>query len=135
MVAGGARAARVLIVDDERDIAEAMAELLGYEGYAVALAHDGLHAFEQIPKFEPDLILLDLMMPRMNGFEFLERLRKAQSPPPVVVVSANQGYDASDLQVAGKVAKPFRLERLLDAITAALKNTPLREGAAKRWGG
>ena len=126
MVAAGARAARVLIVDDERDIAETMAELLGYEGYAVALAHDGLHAFEQIPKFEPDVILLDLMMPRMNGFEVLERLRATRSRTPVVVVSANQGYEASDLKVAGKLAKPFRLERLLDAVSAALKNTPLR---------
>jgi DNA-binding response OmpR family regulator len=122
MPAGAARAARVLIVDDEFDIAETMAELLGSEGYAVALAHDGLHAFDQIPKFQPDLILLDLMMPRMNGFEVLERLRKARNRTPVVVVSANQGYEASDLKVAGKLAKPFSLQRLLDAVKAALES-------------
>ncbi|MFL5312755.1 MAG: response regulator transcription factor [Myxococcales bacterium] len=131
MLAATARAPRVLIVDDEFDIAETMAELLGAEGYAVALAHDGLHAFEQIPKFEPDLILLDLMMPRMNGFEVLERLREARNPTPVVVVSANQGYEAADLNVAGKVRKPCSFERLLDAVKAALARAPLRGAEAR----
>jgi len=113
-------AARVLVVDDEHEIASAMAEILADEGYSVAVAHDGLHAFEQIPRFDPDLILLDLMMPRMNGFEVLERLRDDRNRIPVVVVSANQGYDTSDLKVAGKVRKPFALEQLLDAVTDAL---------------
>ena len=91
MPADRERAARVLVVDDEYDIASTIAEVLYVEGYRVAVACDGVHAFEQIPRFNPDLILLDLMMPRMNGFEVLERLREERCVTPVVVVSANQG--------------------------------------------
>jgi len=64
------------------------------------------------------------MMPRMNGFEVLERLREERNTVPVVVVSANQGYDAEDLKVAGKVRKPVGLQQLLDAVTAALGTEP-----------
>ena len=117
-------AAKVLIVEDESEIATTIAEVLDFEGYRVAVARDGVHAFEQLPRFKPDLILLDLMMPRMNGFEVLERLREERCVTPVVVVSANQGYDA-DLKVAGKVRKPFGLQQLLDAVTAALEKAPL----------
>ena len=117
-------AAKVLIVEDESEIATTIAEVLDFEGYRVAVARDGVHAFEQLPRFKPDLILLDLMMPRMNGFEVLERLREERNTVPVVVVSANQGYDAEDLKVAGKVRKPVGLQQLLDAVTAALGTEP-----------
>jgi two-component system chemotaxis response regulator CheY len=116
------KAARVLVVDDDPEIADTMAEVLGFEGYAVAVARDGVQAMERIPGFGPDVILLDLMMPRMTGFEVLEKLREEKSKTPVVVVSANQGYEASDLKVAGKVRKPFDLSQLLDAVTAALQS-------------
>ena len=116
-------AARVLVVDDDAEIADTMAEILEFEGYSVAVARDGVHALERIPECEPDVILLDLMMPRMTGFEVIERLRKERKTTPVVVVSANQGYEASDLKVAGKVRKPFGLAQLLDAVTAALHQT------------
>src|SRR5438874_9726220 len=119
---GGQKAARVLVVDDDPEIADTMAEVLDFEGYSVAIARDGVQAMDRIPKFVPDVILLDLMMPLMTGFEVLERLREQRNTTPVVVVSANQGYDASDLNVAGKVRKPFSLTQLLDAVTAALQS-------------
>ena len=119
---GGQKAARVLVVDDDPEIADTMAEVLDFEGYSVAIARDGVQAMDRIPKFVPDVILLDLMMPLMTGFEVLERLREQRNTTPVVVVSANQGYDASDLNVAGKVRKPFGLTQLLDAVTAALQS-------------
>ena len=118
----GQKAARVLVVDDDPEIAETMAEVLDFEGYSVAIARDGVQAMDRIPKFVPDVILLDLMMPLMTGFEVLERLREQRNTTPVVVVSANQGYEASDLNVAGKVRKPFGLTQLLDAVTAALQS-------------
>ena len=118
----GQKAARVLVVDDDPEIADTMAEVLDFEGYLVAIARDGVQAMDRIPKFVPDVILLDLMMPLMTGFEVLERLREQRNTTPVVVVSANQGYDASDLNVAGKVRKPFCLTQLLDAVTAALQS-------------
>ena len=114
--------ARVLVVDDEPEIAHTLAEVLGFEGYSVAVACDGVQAFEQIPCFNPDVILLDLMMPRMTGFEVLERLREERNRTPVIVVSANQGYEAEDLKVAGKVRKPIDLQHLLDAVTSALQS-------------
>ena len=119
---GGQKAARVLVVDDDPEIADTMAEVLDFEGYLVAIARDGVQAMDRIPKFVPDVILLDLMMPLMTGFEVLERLREQRNTTPVVVVSANQGYAASDLNVAGKVRKPFSLTQLLDAVTAALQS-------------
>jgi DNA-binding response OmpR family regulator len=76
MVGGIARAARVLVIDDEHEIADTMAELLNAEGYSVSVAYDGAEAMQEIPKFNPHLILLDLMMPRMGGFEVLKRLRE-----------------------------------------------------------
>jgi len=118
----GQKAARVLVVDDDPEIADTMAEVLDFEGYSVAIARDGVQAMDRIPKFVPDVILLDLMMPLMTGFEVLERLREQRNTTPVVVVSANQGYEASDLNVAGKVRKPFGLTQLLDAVTAALQS-------------
>jgi DNA-binding response OmpR family regulator len=123
-MAAALSAAKVLIVEDESEIATTIAEVLDFEGYRVAVAKDGVHAFEELPRFKPDLILLDLMMPRMNGFEVLERLREERNTVPVVVVSANQGYEAEDLQVAGKVRKPVGLQQLLDAVTAALAKAP-----------
>jgi CheY-like chemotaxis protein len=112
--------ARVLVVDDDAEIADTMAEVLSFEGYSVAVARDGIDALTRIPQFDPDVILLDLMMPRMSGFEVLERLREDQRSTPVVVVSANQGREASELKVAARVGKPFALSQLLDAVTAAL---------------
>ncbi|HWE24714.1 MAG TPA: response regulator [Myxococcales bacterium] len=120
----GKSGARVLVVDDDPEIADTMAEVLSFEGYSVDVARDGVHALERIPQFQPDVILLDLMMPRMTGFEVLERMREERQTTPVVVVSANQGYEASDLQVAGKVRKPFALEQLLDAVSVALGKGP-----------
>ena len=116
--------ARVLVVDDDAEIANTMAEVLSFEGYSVAIARDGIDALTRIPQFDPDVILLDLMMPRMTGFEVLERLREEQRSTPVVVVSANQGREASELKVAAKVGKPFALTQLLDAVTAALEQGP-----------
>jgi len=111
------RRARILIADDDWDIA---CTVLGLEGYVVETAFDGVQAIERIPQFDPDVIVLDLMMPRMNGFEVLDRLREDRNTTPVVIMSANQGYEAWDLRVAARVRKPFRLKQILDAIAAAL---------------
>jgi CheY-like chemotaxis protein len=106
----------VLVVDDERDIREAVAELLEDEGYDVVWARDGEEALQQAREHHPQLVLLDLMMPGMNGWEF----RKAQKEDPelaaipVVVLSAfgsEAGVDA-----AAFVQKPFELDELLSAV-------------------
>lgn len=108
--------ASVLVVDDESDIREAVAEVLADEGYEVLGARDGAEALQKLREHHPDLVLLDLMMPRMNGWEF----RAAQkgdpdcSGIPVIVVSAlgrATGFDADDY-----LQKPFEVDRLLTAV-------------------
>ncbi|GAO04556.1 protein PilG [Anaeromyxobacter sp. PSR-1] len=108
--------ARVLIVDDESDIRQAVAEVLAEEGHQVVAAGDGEEALAQIRAFHPQLVLLDLMMPVMNGWEF----RAAQkgdpdiSAIPVVILSAMGREGAIDAD--GYIQKPFDLEMLLSAV-------------------
>jgi CheY-like chemotaxis protein len=105
--------ARVLIVDDELDIRETISEILMFEGHEVFAATDGEQALVRCRQLQPDLVLLDLMMPGMNGWEF----RRAQlrdpaiAAVPVVVVSAvGRG---GDLSADGFLPKPFGLDELL----------------------
>jgi DNA-binding response OmpR family regulator len=105
----------VLVVDDESDIRQAIAEILSFEGFEVVSACDGADALDKARRYHPELVLLDLMMPRMDGWEF----RRAQmrdpevSKIPVVVLSA-LGPDAMDAD--GYVGKPFDLEELVTAV-------------------
>jgi len=105
---------RVLVVDDDADIRELLVEFLGSEGYDVTSAGDGVEALERARAHRPDVILLDLMMPGMNGWEFREiQRRDAQlADVPVVVISA---FD-SDLDVDEVLRKPFRVEELLATV-------------------
>jgi CheY-like chemotaxis protein len=109
--------ARVLVADDEKDIREAIGEVLQYEGYLVSLAGDGLDALRIAREQHPDLILLDLMMPRMNGWQF----RAAQLEDatvagiPVVVVSATAPREASGFANA-LLHKPVSLDDLLETV-------------------
>ena len=105
---------RVLVVDDNRDIRELLVELLAAEGYAVAGAEDGRRALAEARANRPDVILLDLMMPVMSGWEFREaQLRDPDlADVPVVVVSA---FDAA-LDGAAVLRKPFLVEDVLDTV-------------------
>lgn len=116
--------ARVLIVDDESDIRQAVAEVLAEEGHQVVAAGDGEEALAQIRAFHPELVLLDLMMPVMNGWEF----RAAQkgdpdiSEIPVVILSAMGREGAIDAD--GYIQKPFDLEVLLSAVRRHALSAP-----------
>ncbi len=105
----------VLVVDDESDIRQAVAEVLSFEGYQVMVAGDGAEALAKARAYRPRLVLLDLMMPRMNGWEF----RRAQkrdpevSGIPVVVLSA---LGAESVDAEGYVGKPFDVDELVSAV-------------------
>ncbi len=105
----------VLVVDDESDIRQAVAEVLADEGYQVVGACDGFEALAKARAYHPEVVLLDLMMPRMDGWEF----RRAQMHDPevaripVVVLSA-LGPDS--LQAEGYVGKPFDVDELVRAV-------------------
>ena len=111
----------ILIADDNRDARELIRFLLERSGYTVSEAIDGQDALEKIDAHRPDLVLLDLMMPVMDGWTVLERLRSRADPPRIVVLS---GYaDQSRAMAAGArgfVPKPFRPGELLATCSGAL---------------
>lgn len=130
--AGGDRC-DILVVDDDVDIRDTLIELLGFEGYTSRGAANGQEALEFLSRCRPFVILLDLMMPIMDGFEF--RKRQLQDPElkdiPVVVVSAGGQCERSAQQLGarGCVRKPLNVRQLFGLIQAA------RDGAeAKREG-
>nr|WP_216612581.1 response regulator [Myxococcus xanthus] len=120
-----ARAPVVLVVDDDPDILEALSEILEAEGFEIRRARNGKEALDRLEPEPPNLILLDLMMPVMDGWEFAQRMR--QKPPevariPLIVLSAdrNVGSKASDIGAVGHLAKPFELNDLLDMVRRSL---------------
>lgn len=122
------RPSTVLVVDDDPDILEALSEILEAEGFEIRRARNGKEALERLEPDAPQLILLDLMMPVMDGWEFAQRMR--QRPPeiariPIIVLSAdrNVGSKAADLGAVGHLAKPFELNDLLDLVRRSLEPT------------
>jgi two-component system chemotaxis response regulator CheY len=109
---------KVLVVDDEAAIRELLELILVTEGHAVALARDGAEALASVDAVAPDIILLDLKMPVMDGREFAERYRAREGKTaPIVVISAVQKLsEYADLGACAVLAKPFELQVLLDAI-------------------
>jgi CheY-like chemotaxis protein len=117
--------ARILVIDDDSDIREVVGEALAFEGHEVASARDGAEGLARCHVFHPDLILLDLMMPGMNGWDFRRAQRRDASLAriPVLVVTA-LGHDP-DIEVAAVLAKPFRLDDLLAHVRRLTAGAPL----------
>jgi CheY-like chemotaxis protein len=108
---------RVLVVDDDPDILDALSEILEVEGYAVERARNGREALQRIEQKLPDLVLLDLMMPVMDGSEFARKLAPG-ARPPIIVLSADRNVStkAREIGAIGWLAKPFELSDLLAAV-------------------
>jgi CheY-like chemotaxis protein len=100
----------VLVVDDDQDIRESLAQILTEEGFDVTSASNGLEALEEVARRTPDVMLLDLMMPVLTGWEVIETLRLSGKHPkmPIVVLSALEAQGCTDY-----IQKPIRLPRLL----------------------
>ncbi len=116
---------RVLVVDDESNITDLVSTALRYEGYDVATAHDGRGALSTVETFRPDLIVLDVMLPDVDGFEVQRRLLDRGRPMPVVFLTAR---DATEDKVRGLtiggddyVTKPFSLEELVARVRSVLR--------------
>ncbi|MDC0712452.1 response regulator [Stigmatella sp. ncwal1] len=114
---------RLLIVDDEAAIIEALQELLTDEGYSVATAFNGAEGLKRLKESRPDLLLLDLMMPVMDGRELLRRVREdpALQDLPVVVMSAGRISEEERRAASATLAKPFELDLLLSTLDAQLQ--------------
>ena len=115
------------MVDDDPDILEALSEILESEGFAIQQARNGQEALEILETVSPNLILLDLMMPVMDGWEFAEKMRRRVdwSQIPVIVLSAdrNIGGRARELGALGYLAKPFELSALLSLVQSSLSRS------------
>jgi two-component system response regulator MprA len=123
---------RVLVVDDDHDVRESLSRALGYAGYEVATAANGVDALRSVARAPVDLIILDVLMPMLDGLGACRSLRDRGDDTPVLVLTAR---DAVDDRVAGLDAgaddylvKPFALRELLARVNALLRRTqPLRD--------
>ena len=110
----------ILIIDDDREIASMLHGVLQSNGYRVFLAPNGAEGQRQISSLKPDLVITDMMMPRLGGFPVLEYLKTLDTPPPVIMITANEGGRhkayAEMLGVADYLRKPFPMEVLLESI-------------------
>jgi len=115
---------RVLVVDDEPMVRETLGQMLTDEGYVVDLAVDGESALDRVRVARPDVILLDLMMPGMNGRQFLQALRAdpAYTNVPVLLMTAVHGLEVNlaTLGASEVVEKPFNAEELLNKVALAV---------------
>jgi two-component system, OmpR family, alkaline phosphatase synthesis response regulator PhoP len=116
---------KILVAEDDLSILTGLSMNLRFEGYEVLQAQDGRSALQKAIDEAPDLLVLDVMMPQMNGFEVLEELRSRGSSIPVVVLSA-KGLEADkivglNLGADDYVVKPFALQELLARIRAVLR--------------
>ncbi len=127
---------RILIVEDDASIAAGLRMNLRHEGYDIRLAHDGATGLAEALKDPPDLMILDVMMPEMNGFEVLRELRRRGIQSGVIMLTA-KGLEEDkvlglDLGADDYVQKPFGLQELIARIGAVLRRR--REAAPDRVG-
>ena len=115
----------ILIVDDDRELVDGLRAVLERQGYQVMQAHDGHQGKQAIYNQHPDLVILDMMMPRMGGYPVLEHFRDRPDAPPIIMITANEGSRhkayAEYLGVIDYIRKPFAMERLLEAVERGLK--------------
>jgi DNA-binding response OmpR family regulator len=126
---------RVLIVDDDRDVLESMDAAFQAEGAATMLATDGNEAVRICHEDPPDLVVLDMMLPRRSGFLALEKIKGREDSPIVIMVTANEGKRhqayAESLGVDQYLLKPVPLERLVAAAAKLIDEADADEEAAE----
>lgn len=115
---------KILLIEDEDNIASFVKMELNYEGYSVEVSEDGVQGLEKALQENYDLILLDLMLPKLNGMEVCRRLRKAKNTPIIMLTARDSVMDkVSGLQTGADdyISKPFAIEELLARIEALLR--------------
>jgi DNA-binding response OmpR family regulator len=138
---------RILLIEDDREIASTIRSVLEGAGYHVVHAHNGIEGEQRILEQRPDLIITDMMMPKLGGFPVLEFLKTIDSPPPVIMMTANEGGRhkayAEMLGVVDYLRKPFAMDVLLESVAGALVGSgesggnaagPVRRSAARKNG-
>jgi two-component system, OmpR family, response regulator len=127
---------RILVVDDEPHITELICTALRYEGFEIRSAEDGRTALRAAEDFLPDLIVLDVMLPDLNGFEVLRRMRAIRRDTPVIFLTARDATEdkVHGLTVGGDdyVTKPFSIEELVARVRVVLRRHHGGDGASNR---
>ena len=127
---------RILVVDDEPNIVEVVSMALRYHGFEVASAASGHEALAQVAQFRPHLMLLDVMLPDLDGFEVAERLGAQRANVPIIFLTARDATPdkVRGLTVGGDdyVTKPFSLEELIARIRTILRRTGVTEPDGRR---
>lgn len=121
---------QVLIVEDDSGIAEFLRLELEHEGYAILHTADGRTALEIFEKAAPDIVLLDIMLPQLNGLEVLRRIRKTSKTPVIMLTARGDTFDkvsGLDSGADDYLAKPFEIEELLARMRAVLRRNNARE--------
>lgn len=117
---------RILVAEDEKDIQEILRNYLADQGYAVTLAEDGVDAVAKFHSGQYDLVLLDIMMPKIDGFGVCELIRRESSVPIVMLTALDEESDqirGFDLKADDYITKPFSMPVLLRKIAAVLRRT------------
>lgn len=116
---------RVLVVDDERAVRDALSRALRLNGFEVELAPNGQAALQMLDAAQPDVVLLDVLMPGIDGLETCRRIRAAEDPTPVLMLTARDGVDdrveGLDVGADDYLPKPFALAELLARVRALLR--------------
>ncbi len=115
----------ILIVDDDYELSDGIRAVLETQGHKVMQARDGQQGQNMIYQQHPDLVILDMMMPRKGGYPVLEHFRDKKEAPPIIMITANEGSRhkayAEYLGVIDYIRKPFAMERLLEAVERGLR--------------
>ena len=119
---------KILIVDDDLEIIESLRYALEGEGHQVVIARDGNQGLALAERENPDLLILDMMMPKRSGFLVLEKLRRVRDEPlPVIMITGNEGNRhkayAELLGVSDYIRKPFAMDRLVGAVDKLLQKS------------
>ncbi|HNZ13928.1 MAG TPA: response regulator transcription factor, partial [Anaerolineaceae bacterium] len=123
---------KILVVDDTRNVQVLLIDFLSSQDFEVLSASDGREALEVVHQSDPDLILLDIMMPNMDGYQFITHLRRESNIPVIMITAKQQEADiihGFDLGADDYITKPFRLRELLVRMRAVLRRAAPRETA------
>ena len=126
---------RILIADDDVNIAELISLYLMKEGYETKRAADGREALRMVPIFDPDLIILDIMMPEMDGYEVCREVRKNNSTPIIMLTAKGETFDkvlGLELGADDYMVKPFDTKELVARVKAVLRRLDAKENNAKK---
>lgn len=123
-----ADAKTILVVDDDLELSDGLRLMLERQGYRVLQARNGQEGKAMIYQHRPDLVILDMMMPKMGGYPVLEHFRGKTEAPPIIMITANEGSRhkayAEYLGVVEYIRKPFAMDQLMEAVNRGLSGTP-----------